>query len=150
VSDNDFGSLTEFFKSLVGALNDPQDDPELAELIEQALDEDAERDSHGEAAPGRGRERQPNAKMPANLGEHLVAAVGKAEQLSSGETDGGGDHTDESHGDKANSGITGPSTGGAESPPLSGSRIFTNSRRRPRRAGQRVAAQLIQTIAKVE
>jgi hypothetical protein len=153
VSDNDFGSLTEFFNSLVGALENPQDDPELAELIEQALHEDAELKSGGEVrSPARGSE-QANAKKPANLGEHLLAAVGEAEAISSGKTDDGGDrgnesHGDESRGDKADSGIAGPSNGGPKSQLMSRP-LFTDSRRHSPRAGQLVAAQLIQTIAKV-
>lgn len=150
MSDNDFGSLTEFFNSLIGALNNPQDDPELAELIEQALDEDAELDSGGEgSSPGRVREQRANAKKPAHLGEHLLAAVTKAEEITSGTTQDGGDHPEESRGDKADSGIAGPSRGGMESQTVNRSRLFTDSRRHSRRAGQRVAAQLIQTIAKV-
>jgi len=155
VSDNDFGSLTEFFNSLVGALENPQDDPELAEIIEQALQEDAERTSSGEVpSPGRGNEHKTKAKTPANLCEHLLAAVGKAEEISSGTTDDGGDHGDDSNGDqsrgdKADSRIAGPSNGGPTSPLMSRSRLFMGRRRQSRRAGQRVAAQLIQTIAKV-
>jgi hypothetical protein len=154
VSDNDFGSLTEFFNSLIGALENPQDDPELAEIIDQALHEDAELNSESAArSPGRGSE-QANAKKPANLGEHLLAAVGKAEEISSGKTDDGGDHGDESRGnetrgDKADSRIAGPSIGGPTSQLVNRSRLFTGRPRHSRRAGQLVAAQLIQTIAKV-
>ena len=143
MSDNDFGSLTEFFNSLVGALENPQDDPELAELIEQALQEDAELKSGGEVrSPARGSE-QANAKKPANLGEHLLAAVGEAEAISSGKTDDGGDNGNESRGDKADSGIAGSKSQLMSRP------LFTDSRRHSPRAGQLLAAQLIQTIAKV-
>lgn len=142
--------MTEFFNSLIGALDNPQDDPELAELIEQALDEDAELNSRGEASPpGRGSEQTANAREPANLGEHLLAAVGKAEEITSGTIDDGGDHTDETRGDKADNGIAGASNSGPKSQVMSRSRLFTDSRRHSRRAGQLTAAQLIQTIAKV-
>jgi hypothetical protein len=150
VSDNDFGSLTEFFNSLVGALENPQDDPELAEIIEQALQEDAERTSSGEVpSPGGGNQHKTKAREPANLGEHLVAAVGKAEEISSGKTDDGGDHTDEDRDDKADRGISVPSNNGATSRQASRSHLFAGDRRKANQAGQRVAAQLIQTIAKV-
>jgi hypothetical protein len=151
VSDNDFGSLTEFFNSLVGELENPQDEPELAEIIEQALQEDAERTSSGEVpSPGRGNElHKTKAKEPANLGEHLLAAVGKAEEISGGKTDDGGDHGNERHGSKAGGGIAGPSNNGATSRQASRSRLFAGDRRQANQAGQRVAAQLIQTIAKV-
>jgi hypothetical protein len=150
VSDNDFGSLTDFFHSLIGALEDPQYDPELMEMIEQALREDDALNSGGEApSPDRGRGHEANAKQPANLGEHLLAAVGKAEVITSGTTDDGGDHTDEGRGDKADSGIARPSNAGPKSRLMSRSHLFASGPGHSRRAGQLVAAQLIQTIAKV-
>ena len=103
----------------------------MADLIDQALHEDAELNSESAArSPGRGSE-QANAKKPSNLGEHLLAAVGKAEEISSGNADDGGDHGDESRGDetrsdKADSGIAGTSNGGPTSPLMSRSRhLFT-------------------------
>lgn len=154
MSDNDFGSLTEFFNSLVGALNNPEEDPELAELIEQALDEDAEQTVSGAApSPGRGNRQSTQEKQPANLGVHLLAAVGKAEAVSGGEADDGRDHTDQRRGDKGDRATLPPSNNvannGATTRQASRSPLFAGDRRQAHQAGQRVAAELIQAIAKV-
>jgi hypothetical protein len=139
VSDgNDIDGLSEFMNSLLAALEHPESDPELLELIEDSLGDSTAFERASELARGespvaakdpRSHSHRQDPRPPANLGEHLLAAVGKAEDMHDGVTD-----------------RSSPLVSGRNGIPP---RVAGGNRHPASRAGQSVAAKLIQTIARV-